>query len=161
MEIEIAISTMKRLQAFFGKKLSPEAFEAYIQEFKLWPDTVFRAAATKCQQNERTFPTINILKNYAVEVQREINERLQRRAKFKSFDDVIQNYPRDSEYLRESLRIFERMSLASGDPMKLRRMSLVDEMLLMDKTFPGYGWKLAADELKIYLEKRGIERVEP
>ena len=57
-----------------------------------------------------------------------------------------------SQMGRESFQSIHRLFSPPGDPGKLTPRELADEMLAMERKYPGLGWKAAADRLSSWLD---------
>lgn len=160
MAIDGALEAIKRLQGFYGKKLSPEALEFYLQDCRMAADNVLNAAVTYCLRTERTFPTPTVLKNYVVEARREMERAEHSGSVVRSFAGFARENRGDPECIKESKRLLARIALPAGDPMHLSGDMLVAEMRVMENAFAGRGWGKCASELEEDLRKSRAARRE-
>jgi hypothetical protein len=145
MRIETAKASITKLAGFFNRKLSEEAIGFYIHDFRAVDDLIFESAVDEACRAEKSFPTPRQLREYVAAAQRA--KYAERDAK--RLSEIFTDRQNDSEVMTASrgvLRLIYKQNLYGAD--------LVAEMRVMEKTFPGIGWRKAAAELEADLAAR-------
>ena len=134
------------LASHYGRKISDKQFKFYVVEVRGVKEDELERAAKECKRIERQFPTVKILESYLMEARRRSWEK----TKLKTARLFRQTKPSDPELIKESFRILHlsRTGMA-GEHRKTQaeREDLVAECRQMEKTWPGIGWRHAAEGL--------------
>lgn len=145
---------LSALELYHDRKFSSSARDAYWSELKNVSDErillVLQASYGKFPPGR--VPSINDIKTLL----NDIRETAQAKEKSKEMANkypLSRSRPR-SQMGRESFKLLNRFFAPCGDPEKLSGRQCVDEMLVMEKKYPGVEWWQGAEQLRIWLNKK-------
>jgi len=150
----VVVEHLTDLQRFYGRQLNDTQIAFYAKELGTIDDLILTCAVRECIRSERLFPTVKVLSGYVSQARQSVWKQ----KKESEPKELPHHRSSDSEHVRESFKLLHQVLPTRDGPPKLQGPALLSEMLLMEKTWPGFGWEQCAREFETFLQRKSQPR---